>query len=111
MRMHAYAGAFIYQKEAPVARLKLHGPLDGLLKAHIDTSTAELTLSYAGETVILDNDDLDRLLRVSVHSRSTDQAEADLAEFFEAEVSITAARRMALWFVANDQILDTHCYA
>lgn len=93
-----------------MARTKLHGPLDGLLKAWYDTNAAELTIRYGEDVVTLDEDDCDRLLRVCECAPSDEQAENDLAEFFEGEAPRFVACRMATWFVTNQRQLDNLVY-
>jgi hypothetical protein len=94
-----------------MARVKLHGPLDGLLKAEFDTRKGELIMRYDGDQVELDEIDCDNLIRLAEFSHSEDQAESDLHEFFLDEVREPAARRMALWFNANYTRLDEYVYA
>jgi hypothetical protein len=61
-------------------RVTLHGPLSGAYKAVYDTREAQLTITYGTAKAVLDEDECDRLLRMWEY---TEDADGDLAEFFE----------------------------
>jgi len=100
-----------YRKECKAMRTKLSGPLDGLLKAWHDDEDQSIWMAYGEELIELTPSDSDRLLAVIEVAPSGFQAISDLEEFFEAEVSQIAARRMAGWFNLNSVTIDGLVYA